>query len=224
VSDFYTSIAPWYDRIFPVDPETADFLAAGLPPCARALDLACGTGGYAKALAGRGLAVEACDLDAAMVGLALASPVERAAFRSLDMRDAPIAFRDRRFALAYCIGNSLVHRRPVVDALLAGLRPLLARLSHPGRRELRRILDEGCASRPSAVGLSFVRDYRLEGGIVRRDDALDGGGGATGSPLRRTRSTGRFAQQGSDGRLGSDYGEPWTPDRPMPRARIGPVA
>lgn len=177
MTSLYTSIAPWYDRIFPVDPDTADFLAAGLRPGARVLDLACGTGGYAKALAARGNAVEACDLDAAMIDLAAAgSP--GASFRVLDMREAPAFFAGSRFDLAFCIGNSLVHLPDgaAVAALLAGLRPLL---SPAGSLILQvvnydRILDGGIDELPAIrrPGLEFVRrlvvrDERLGDGEVR---------------------------------------------------------
>ncbi len=170
---FYTSIVPWYERIFPVDSETTDFLAAGIPAGGCCLDLACGTGGYARALAARGFTVEACDLDEGMIAAACAVPAGRAFFHRLDMRAAPAFFSGRRFDLVCCIGNSLVHLpdAAAVETLLTGLRPLLAPQGALilGVVNYDRILDERIDGLPTIrrPGLTFERRYRLEAGWVR---------------------------------------------------------
>ena len=147
---FYESISPWYDHIFPVDPQTVRFLADRARPGGRVLDLACGTGGHAVELARLGFRVTGVDLDGAMIELArgkaaaiggaAAGPAAEgpaAEFQVMDMREA-----GRRlpagFGLVYCIGNSLVHleSEQAIGSLLADCRGLL----EPGGRLVVQIL------------------------------------------------------------------------------------
>jgi SAM-dependent methyltransferase len=136
---FYESISPWYDHIFPVDPQAVRFLAARARPGARLLDLACGTGGQALALARLGFAVTGVDLDQAMIRLARAKARAEGGgaggskgagpgveFRAMDMREAGRVL-PAGFGLVYCIGNSLVHleNEQAIGALLASCRRLL---------------------------------------------------------------------------------------------------
>lgn len=181
---FYASIAPWYDEIFPVDPDTVDFLAARAPRGGSALDLACGTGGYALELARRGLAVEGIDLDDAMVGKAREAAGEGGPrFRALDMRAAPETFAGRGFDLVYCIGNSLVHLsdRREIAALLAGIRPLLRARGALVLQILNydRILDRDVRELPriDTPGLSFRRNYVRDGEALRFATELVPAGG-----------------------------------------------
>ena len=127
--DFYESISAYYDYIFPVDPQTVEFLAQRARPGSRVLDLACGTGGHAVELAARGHRVTGVDLDEAMIRLAQAkaggSP--GAEFHVLDMRDAGRRL-EPGFDLVFCIGNSIVHLEDEakIGAVLADCRRLLA--------------------------------------------------------------------------------------------------
>lgn len=128
--DFYESISAYYDYIFPVDPQTLEFLAQRARPGARILDLACGTGGYAVELAARGRRVTGVDLDEAMIRLAQGKAGGRpvAEFHVMDMRDAGRKLQTG-FDLVFCIGNSIVHLEDEarIGAVLADCRRLLAK-------------------------------------------------------------------------------------------------
>jgi len=131
--DFYESISAYYDHIFPVDPQTVRFLAGFARPGSRVLDLACGTGGHAVALARLGHRVTGVDLGAAMVRLAQAKAADGGfqggagpEFRVMDMREAARRL-EPGFVLVYCVGNSLVHleSEQAIAAVLADCRSLL---------------------------------------------------------------------------------------------------
>jgi glycine/sarcosine N-methyltransferase len=125
---FYESISPWYDCIFPVDPQAVGFLAERARPGSRVLDLACGTGGHALELARLGCRVTGVDLDEAMIRLAQAKAAGTpgAQFRVMDMRDAGRRLQ-KGFTLVFCIGNSLVHldSEEAIAGVLADCRRLL---------------------------------------------------------------------------------------------------
>jgi len=180
--DFYESISAWYDAIFPVDPGTVGFLAARARPGDRVLDLACGTGGHALALARRGLRVTGVDLDQAMIDRARAKAAGAPAgegsveFRVLDMREAGRSLPPG-FGLVYCIGNSIVHLEDEerIGGVLADGRRLLA----PGGRlvvqiiHYDRILARRVMELPTLASghppLRFVRryDYRPGDRVVQ---------------------------------------------------------
>lgn len=107
--DFYTVLAPYYDALFPPEPEVVSFLLASeARPGARVADIACGTGLYTEALLERG--VDAWGLDASPALLSRARNRSRKPDRFLlgDMRDlGPLGVGP--WDLVYCIGNSVVH-------------------------------------------------------------------------------------------------------------------
>lgn len=105
---------------------------AGLPPGARVLDCACGTGQLAVGLARAGFAVAATDLSPAMVEATVrlarecGTPldVRRCAWDELPEQGWPAAFD-----AVLCVGNSLAHapggdaRRAALQAMAGTLRP-----------------------------------------------------------------------------------------------------
>ena len=102
----YDDFASHYDKVFPYQEKTATFLHRTLP-AGRVLDIACGTGAYARKLARSGREVIAVDLDASMIREAKAQDKDRrVTYRVGDMRD--IQERGIYDGIA-CIGNSLVH-------------------------------------------------------------------------------------------------------------------
>ncbi len=104
---FYTSFAHHYESVFPFSQAVYDFLRRYLlMPPASVLDIGCGTGHYAGALAADGFDAVGIDLDPAMVAYAR-EHYPAAAFATLDMRD--IAALDRPFTAAFCIGNTAAH-------------------------------------------------------------------------------------------------------------------
>lgn len=109
---FYEEISKYYDYIFPTGEEQVRFLneVVGTAP-KKVLDIACGTGGYAIALANQGYKVTAVDLDSEMIKQLdnktknNNNPVN---FMQANMLDLETKFTEK-FNLAFCIGNSIVH-------------------------------------------------------------------------------------------------------------------
>ncbi len=161
---FYRVLAACYDDLFPEEPPITAFLAAGLPPRARVLDLACGTGTYAAALARLGHAVTGLDLSEELIALGRRRG-GGATLLAADMR----RFREAApgpFERICCIGNSLPHlaSEAEVAALLADAR---AALSAGGSLAVQTVnFDRGpaLAALPPlrAGGLLFERRYRWE--------------------------------------------------------------
>lgn len=111
---FYDSIADYYDFIFPLNTETIDFVGRSLSkPCQgkRILDVGCGTGDLAFALADLGYAITAIDSDAAMIEKASekAKTKKPVVFEKADMRYLTTTFGPASFDLVLCLGNTLVH-------------------------------------------------------------------------------------------------------------------
>jgi glycine/sarcosine N-methyltransferase len=128
---FYAVLAPYYDALFPPEPEVVSFLTgSGLDAGARAADIACGTGLYTEALLGRG--VDAWGLDASpdLVAAARRRSGRPERFLLGDMRNlSPLDGLPggKRWDLIYCIGNSVVHL-PGLDAVESFLDEALGRL------------------------------------------------------------------------------------------------
>ncbi len=132
---FFAAFAAHYEAIFPFRPAVRDFLAARAGQAgARALDVGCGPGHYAGALAALGHAAAGLDLEPAMV-TAAAARYPGAAFHVLDMRrlgDLPaVPGHGPPFELAFCIGNTASHLAAADwPPFLAALRQILV----PGGR------------------------------------------------------------------------------------------
>lgn len=134
----YDSLADVYDWLLSDDLDTpAGFaaayadLTATLPPGARVLDCAAGTGLLAVGLAERGFAVTATDASPAMVGRTRSLAAEHA----VELRTAVCAWADlargglEPFDAVFCVGNSITHargragRRAALAGMIALLRP-----------------------------------------------------------------------------------------------------
>jgi SAM-dependent methyltransferase len=187
--EFYSAISRFYDDLFPADARTVRFLAdraggqdrgaGAAPPVNRAglpafgpvavLDIACGTGEYALALARLGHRATGVDRDAGMI---------RRARRKARAQGAPVRFLQADmlelgaacpgpFRLAFCIGNSLVHLggEEEVARFLAGCRTVL----EPGGAlviqiiNFDRIVEQRIVAlpeiRPAGKPIRFVRRY-----------------------------------------------------------------
>ena len=112
-SQFYTSIAPHYQYIFPFNPAQIEFLRNVLPyNGARVLDVGCATGDLAFALTHFGFPTWAFDFDAQMVQIAQKTKQEDSmfpVFEQLDMRQIDERFPEAYFDTVICFGNTLVH-------------------------------------------------------------------------------------------------------------------
>lgn len=106
-----------------------------LPPDARILDCACGTGQLAVGLAGLGLDVVAADASDGMVrrteDLASEHGVSLQALRA-SWDELPNHLQDSTFALVFCVGNSLGHAQGKAGRLTA--LEAMSRLLEPGGR------------------------------------------------------------------------------------------
>ena len=160
---FYRVLSAYYDVIFPEVPGTVRFIHSRLSPGSRVLDLACGTGTIALALAARGHRVLGIDLDAAMIERARSKagslPVR---FRTGDMlrRTRPAGGYDA----VLCLGNSLVHlsSEERVAALLEACRRRLV----PGGRLLLGIVNVDRFAGRTEAELPPI-EGRTEAGPVR---------------------------------------------------------
>jgi 2-polyprenyl-3-methyl-5-hydroxy-6-metoxy-1,4-benzoquinol methylase len=110
---FYTSIAPFYQHIFPFNPTQIEFLKYVLPyNGARVLDVGCATGDLAFALTHFGFPTWAFDYDARMIETAQQSKLEDTmfpVFEQLDMRILDQRYPESYFDTIICFGNTLVH-------------------------------------------------------------------------------------------------------------------
>ena len=111
---FYEDIHGYYEEIFPAGQSQVSFLTGVLSRggAARVLDAACGTGAYARALAGAGFMVTGLDFEEAMVREARRRAAEsgyedRLHFERGDMRE--LEGFSAPFDALLCLGNSLPH-------------------------------------------------------------------------------------------------------------------
>ncbi len=166
----YQHIAWAYDQIFPLQEATLHFLKEHLPKGV-ILDLACGTGAYAIALAKAGYQVIASDLSEDMIHFAKTLPgSEMVTFKVEDM----FAFEATQlYDGIYIIGNSLSytknlsHASMFFDRLYQSLKPngtfIVQILNYD------RILHERLTTLPPIhkEGMTFLRRYQyLEDGLL----------------------------------------------------------
>lgn len=166
----YQHIAWAYDQIFPLQEATLHFLKEHLPKGV-ILDLACGTGAYAIALAKAGYQVEASDLSEDMIHFAKTLPDARVVdFKVEDM----FAFEaTQQNDGIYIIGNSLSYTKNLSHASLFFER-LYQSLKPSGRLIIQilnydRILREHLTTLPpiQKEGITFLRRYQyLEDGLL----------------------------------------------------------
>lgn len=110
--NFYTSIAEAYDAIFPVNPEIVNFVATATQASANLaiLDVGCGTGKLAQALAQQGHRVTGIDLNQEMVARAVAGNThESVRYYVQNMLELDARFQPQSFDAVLCFGNTLVH-------------------------------------------------------------------------------------------------------------------
>ncbi|MEA3048596.1 MAG: hypothetical protein QOG84_432 [Sphingomonadales bacterium] len=171
-SDWYSSFftAPvnsFWETMVPDAATEADvaFLGRHLaPPPASLLDVPCGAGRHALALAREGHKVVAIDLSqeavrrARRAGKGLSATFRRGDMRSLDLQE--------RFDGVLCLGNSLSYFPP--GEMRAFIASLAERVAEGGRL----ILDTSCCAE-SLFPLAETREVAFEGGTYRSRYSYD---------------------------------------------------
>lgn len=107
MSKFYTEISKYYDYIFPIGNAQLQLIKKIVGEAQKdILDVACGSGGYSKALNDSGYRVTAIDLDQEMVQALKEkdSTIDARVLNMLNIEDL-----NKTFDLIFCIGNSVVH-------------------------------------------------------------------------------------------------------------------
>jgi glycine/sarcosine N-methyltransferase len=167
--NFYERLSEVYDRVFPVNEQMVNFLTDNLASGSRVLDIACGTGGYAAAIAELGHQVDAIDLDTGMIDKAKARGQLQVNWVQGDMTRIQDYWKPAVFDRIYCIGNSLVHLGRIDEVIrtLEGCRSLLK----PGGQliigivNFNLMLESKVWSLPtlerSEAGIRFERNYKL---------------------------------------------------------------
>ncbi len=127
---FYSSIAEYYDFIFPFNSAHVDFVKSCVEQPYEGktiLDVGCGTGDLAVALAGLGFRVTGIDSDPEMLAAAKKKGRQRVTFLPTDMRELTRAFKPVVFDAVLCFGNTLVHLPGLteIDAFFSGVRAVL---------------------------------------------------------------------------------------------------
>ncbi|PKP09274.1 MAG: hypothetical protein CVU09_12215 [Bacteroidetes bacterium HGW-Bacteroidetes-4] len=166
--NFYTSIADAYDAIFPLNPEIVNFVATATQVSANLaiLDVGCGTGKLAQALAQQGHRVTGIDLNKEMVARAVAgNSYKSACFYEQNMLELDARFQSQSFDALLCFGNTLVHL-PDEDAVGVFARQAFQVLKPGGRLFLQiinydRILNQHINGLPTIdnAEIEFVRKY-----------------------------------------------------------------
>lgn len=116
---FYSDISPFYEQLFPLKPTKTEFLAGllELREAKSVLDLACGPGNLAAALAEKGFEAAGLDNSEELLsrGAAARGRVPGLSLVAGDMQDMPF-ISGCRFDAVFCLGNSLPH--------LGGIKPI----------------------------------------------------------------------------------------------------
>lgn len=128
---FYSSIAAWYDLLFPFDETQFNFLASVLDPLScpcpgvragntpvaheRYLDIGCGTGTMLSAFSDRFKHLYGLDSDPALLTIAakklLPGEGKKVDLLEGDMGNLFSLFHDEEFSFITCLGNTIPHLR-----------------------------------------------------------------------------------------------------------------
>ncbi len=111
--EFYSSIAPWYHHIFPLNPAQVDFVKSLSLETKNQhlLEVGCGTGLLTSALANEFKTVLGIDLDGEMLHIAESEtpPKANLSYQKLNMLNLKNACNPVSKEVVICFGNTLVH-------------------------------------------------------------------------------------------------------------------
>lgn len=194
--EFYEMIGRYYNDLFPPSEAQIEFLSQLLAPESTVLDMGCATGGYALALAERGHAVTAADLDGDMVQ----QLVQESEKRQLKLKTHTMDLRNigqltETYDLIYCIGNTLVHLDNLGE-VKSFVEDAYDRLKPGGKLVIQsvnydRILKDKVQKLPDIVRenppLTFIRKYHHVEGAIEFIGELSLGGEGEGKWTAQTR-------------------------------------
>ena len=164
---FYKKISNYYDKIFPLNKTTEEFLSKEFSENEKILDLACGDGKYTDVLAGEKRFVSGVDLDRGMLETAKEKygSNSNAEFLEGNMLELSKIFTKDEFDGIFCIGNSLVHLTSL-DLIERFIKETHFILKNNGRFIVQiinydRILDKNIDFLPAIKneGIEFIRNY-----------------------------------------------------------------
>lgn len=173
---FYHSLAPYYEQVFPLDPDTLTFIRTAITGHEQSvLDIGCATGELARALAPGCGTVTGIDADALMISVGSQKTVpDNLSLRVSDMLNLDTIFNPvsltpggaargpAGFSAVLCLGNTLVHlsSAALIERFLAGVRRVL----QPGGVFICQILnyDRILAGRITSLPLIENADIRFE--------------------------------------------------------------
>jgi len=132
----YSSIANYYDFIFPVDKIKTDFIGSFLPhQSANILDIGCSTGGFLPFLIDKGHKAFGIDLNNDMILLAknrVAEQKQKDRIAIGNMLNLDLVFVDNSFHLVYCLGNTIAHLKNIGELDLV-INNIYKRLNNDGK-------------------------------------------------------------------------------------------
>jgi len=166
---FYSSIAKYYQHIFPFNPSQINFLRRVLPyNGAKVLDVGCAIGELSFALTRFGFPTWAFDFDGEMIEIAKNTKDEDTmfpVFEQLDMRLIDEHYPESFFETVICFGNTLVHLL-TDDDIRKFIQATYKVLSHEGKLTIQilnyqHILENQIKSLPLIDNehISFERQY-----------------------------------------------------------------
>ncbi len=168
---FYKDISIYYDKIFPLNTATVEFLEEEFKSKKKILDLACGDGKYSNSLLNSHRSVTGVDLDKGMLEEAEKKYDNNNNIKFVygDMQELSSVFPEEEFDGIFCIGNSLVHL-PSTDKIKKALKELNLIIKDAGILVIQiinydRILGENIDFLPAIKNenIEFIRNYHRHG-------------------------------------------------------------
>jgi len=169
--DFYTSIAEYYDYIFPFDVKQLEFVSTHMDNLHkdRLLDVGCGVGLLTAELSKLFDFAIGLDIDSAMLQKAISTYKRfNLSFKNIDMLEIGREFEENSFSAILSFGNTLVHLKNLNDINLF-LKKCYSLLCDDGKIFLQtinydRILNNNLPGLPTIENdfIKFVRKYNYK--------------------------------------------------------------
>jgi glycine/sarcosine N-methyltransferase len=178
IMDFYTSIAQYYDKIFPLQPPQLSLCLelAGIENSPFIIDIGCATGSLAAALGAAGAEVWGIDPNAEMIKIAQSKNSGGRASFSCSLLD-DFAPKHGQFSLAVCVGNTIAHISPhKMPEFIAAAAKLVSKGGYLLLQSINYgyILSSSVKELPliDNENLRFERSYRIKTGSIEFNTRL----------------------------------------------------